>query len=100
MRLIISAILATMLAACGTTPPPPDAAVVASEKQSTNIDPALIKACEPFKQLDRTKTYTPQDQSTAIGIWASQYDDCAGRFAKFVAIVTPVLNINMPPASK
>jgi hypothetical protein len=91
MRLLLILLSATLLAACGTAPVVPSAPVIAQEKQSTNVDPELIKACSPLKPLDSTIVYTQEQQTKAINGWAAQYDDCSKRFFQFVTIVTPVL---------
>jgi hypothetical protein len=87
-------ILALLLAACGTAPPQPVVPNVPllPEKTQVVIPTGLTETCPPLKKLTQP-SYTQGEAVTALKVWFDQYDLCAGRFAQFVSVVTPALNI-------
>jgi hypothetical protein len=91
----IAALLALLaLTACVNAPP--GAAVqnvpVIPEKTQVVIPTGLTDACPPLTKLTLAN-YTQGDSTDALKVWFNQYDMCARRFAKFVTVVTPALNI-------
>jgi hypothetical protein len=91
----IAALLAFLaLTACETAPPKPvvpDVPVVAPKTQVV-IPTGLTATCPPLKKLTQAR-YTQGEAADALKGWFDQYDLCAGRFAKFVSVVAPALNI-------
>ncbi|QBQ74610.1 hypothetical protein BcepSauron_230 [Burkholderia phage BcepSauron] len=102
MRLTKTAVCAILTAAvlsgCGTAPTP-STPVLVSEKQSLNIDPKSLD-CDGLSKLDPSKPYGEKEQVKAIEVWANEFDTCRLKFRGFVTLVTPLLRINQPAASK
>jgi hypothetical protein len=91
----IAALLAFLaLTACETAPPQPVVpnVPVLPEKTQVVIPTGLTATCPPLKKLDQP-SYTQGESTDALKIWFNQYDLCAGRFAQFVTVVAPALNI-------
>jgi hypothetical protein len=91
----IAALLAFLaLTACETAPPNPvvpDVPVI-QEKTQVVIPTGLTATCPPLKKLPQA-SYTQGEATDALKGWFDQYDLCAGRFAQFVSVVAPALNI-------
>jgi hypothetical protein len=101
MKIIYSLIVVCALSACTLAPPKspivvPDLPVIAP-KATVNVEPGLIATCPPLTPLDSTKAYDQEDSLRIIDIWSTQYDTCSKRFAKYVDLTVPVLNINQGP---
>jgi hypothetical protein len=97
--LILAAIL--VLTSCTLGPPKPvvpDVPALPAQKQTVTIPSGLIADCDPMTKPDSTRAYTQGQSLDIVKVWRDEYTDCASRLHRFVAVVTPVLNINEAPA--
>jgi hypothetical protein len=94
MKKFVALLAFIALAGCETAPPQPvvpNVPVVAPKTQVV-IPTGLTATCPPLKKLTQA-SYTQGEATDALKGWFDQYDLCAGRFAKFVSVVAPALNI-------
>jgi hypothetical protein len=91
--LALLAVLA--LSACETAPPEkpvvPDVPAI-QEKTQVVIPTGLTAACPPLAPITQPQL-TQGELVDALKGWFNQYDLCAGRFAQFVTVVAPAINI-------
>jgi hypothetical protein len=94
MKKIAALLAALALTACVNAPPQPVVPNVPAipEKTQVVIPTGLTATCPPLKKLTQA-SYTQGEATDALKVWFDQYDLCAGRFAKFVTVVAPALNI-------
>lgn len=96
----IIALLAFALSACAGAPQPvvPNVPLL-PEKTQVVIPTGLTAACPKLAPLTQA-SYTQGEAADALKVWFNQYDLCAGRFAQFVSVVAPALNIKeLAPAT-
>lgn len=101
IRHTLTAALFPLVAGCAslTQPVVPDVPLIAP-KTTITVPPMLIADCQPLTPLDPSKSYTQGDTLDAISVWKGQYDDCSGRFKKYVDLTAKALNIDDVPLPK
>lgn len=87
--------LSVFIGGCASAPKAvvPDLPANVADKQSVTIDEQLIAPCLPLVSLD-LRPYSESDTLDPVSVWANQYTDCSGRFARYVGITSKLLNIN------
>lgn len=89
----ITLLVLVVLAGCAAPYQPEPTLLDPAVKQSVNIDPRLLKECDPtLKTLD-DRAYPEKDVVAQTGIWSSQYSECRDNHKGLIDVVRKAFNL-------